>query len=134
MAAPLLSAVMAAPASDPKLIPEMLTSDDGRNALARCRAAAQHLGRRQGHGRIGVVRLAVRYRRRKRRMLDDRVVVNLFQIVVGAEPEVPVGHLRRRVHPAPLVATEGPLLVVVGDDVLAQLRADRFEQGTAGAR
>ena len=35
MAAPLLSAVMAAPPSDPKLIPEMLTNDEGRKAFSR---------------------------------------------------------------------------------------------------
>jgi len=38
MAAPLLSAVMAAPLSDPKLIAETLTNDEGRKALARRRA------------------------------------------------------------------------------------------------
>ena len=35
--------------------------------------------------------------------------------------------LGRRVHPPPVVAAEGPLLVVVGDDVLAQLGAHRLE-------
>jgi hypothetical protein len=65
---------------------------------------------------------------RERRVLDDRVVVHPFQVVVGAEPEVAVGQLRRRVHPAPLVAAEGPLRVVVRDDVLAQLGADGLEQ------
>ena len=43
-------------------------------------------------------------------------------------PEVRVLPLRGGVHPAALVAVEGPLLVVVADDVLAQLGAERLQQ------
>ena len=60
-------------------------------------------------------------------MLDDDVVGRPFEVVVRAEPEVVVGLLTRCVDPPPLVPTEGPLLVIVRDDVLPQLGADRFQ-------
>ena len=100
----------------------------GPESFGPAASPAQHLGRGQRHSRVGVIGLAVRGRRRKRGVLDDRVVMDPFQIVVGAEPEVSVGRLRGRVHPAPLVTAERPLRVVVGDDVLAQLWANRLEQ------
>jgi hypothetical protein len=50
-----------------------------------------------------------------------------LHLVVGAETEVVVLVLRRGVHPAPLIAAERPLFVVVGDDVLAQLGTDGLE-------
>ena len=51
-----------------------------------------------------------------------------FDVVVGTEAEVVVLLLRRRVDPPALIARERPLLVVAGDDVLPELRADRLEQ------
>lgn len=42
-AAPLFSAATALPESDPKLIPEMFTTDSGRNARLRPRAAPSTL-------------------------------------------------------------------------------------------
>jgi len=52
----------------------------------------------------------------------------VLEVVVAAEPEVVVLQLGRGVDPASLVAAERSLLVVAGDDVLPQLRADRLEQ------
>jgi hypothetical protein len=89
---------------------------------------AQHLRRWERISRVGVERRAGWRSHREGRVLHDQVVVHPLEVVVGTEPEVPVGLLRRGVHPAPLIAAEGPLLVVVGDDVLAQLRADALEQ------
>ena len=90
MAAPLLSAATAAPPERAEAHPRDVDERRGPESLLPAPRGAQHLCRRQGHGRVGVVGLAVRGRRRKRRMLDDRVVVDPFQIVVGAEPEVPL--------------------------------------------
>ncbi|CAM5314143.1 hypothetical protein SHIRM173S_02806 [Streptomyces hirsutus] len=50
-AAPLLSAVIAAPESDPKLIAEMFTTLAGRNALARPRGPPSTLA--EGSGACG---------------------------------------------------------------------------------
>src|SRR4051812_14582158 len=61
-------------------------------------------------------------------VLDDQVMRLQLHLVVGAKPEVVVLALRRRIDPPPLVAAEWPLLVVVSDDVLADLRADGFEK------
>ena len=60
-------------------------------------------------------------------MLDDGVIGRRLELVVGAEAEVVVFQLGGRVYPAPVVAAERALLVVVGDDVLTELRADRLE-------
>ena len=60
-------------------------------------------------------------------VLDDGVALDVLDVVVGAEPEVVVLQLRGGVDPAPLVAAERPLLVVAGDDVLPQLRAEPLE-------
>ena len=60
-------------------------------------------------------------------MFDDDVVGRLFELVVRAEAEVVVLFFARCVDPPPLVPTEGPLLVVVRDDVLPQLGADRLQ-------
>jgi hypothetical protein len=114
--------VTAAPDSEPKLIAETLTRDDGRKAFA------EHLSGGQRHRRVRMLGFAVWGGYRERRVLDDRVVVHPFQVVVGAEAEVAVGQLRRCVHPAPLVAAEGPFRVVVGDDVLTQLGADGLQE------
>ena len=126
-AQPLFSASMALPLSDPKLMAETFTTDDGPERLGPAGGTAEDLGARQGPGRIRVHRLVGRARHREGDLLDDRVVAGLLEVVVGAEPEVGVLRLRRRVHPAPVVTAERPLLVVVGDDVLAQLGADRLE-------
>ena len=128
MAAPLFSAVIAAPLSDPKLIAETFTSDGGRNAFARPRAPPSTLAARQRHGRVGVDGLALGGRHGERAVLDDRVVVDPLEVVVGSETEVAIGRLRRRVDPAPLISAEGLLRVVVGDDVLAQFGADTFQK------
>src|SRR5262249_53486615 len=63
---------------------------------------------------------------RERAVANDDVAVAL-EIVVRAEAEVVVLALRRRVDPAPLIARERALFIVAGDDVLAQLGADRLE-------
>ena len=73
-------------------------------------------------------RLALRGRRHgERRVLEDDQAVDLLHLVVRAEAERVDLALRGRVDPPALVAREGPLLVVGGDDVLAQLRADRLQ-------
>src|SRR5690606_28656595 len=61
------------------------------------------------------------------RAVPDEDVARAVGIVVRAEAEVVVLFLRRRVDPAALVARERPLLVVAGDDVLAQLGTDGLE-------
>ena len=83
---------------------------------ARCRRAAPpgSPGARRG--------------RRERRVLDDQQALDRLHLVVGPEAEHVRPALRGGVDPAPLVAREGPLLVVGGDDVLAQLGAERLEQ------
>ena len=60
-------------------------------------------------------------------VFDDDVVGRRFELVIRAEAEVIVLLLTRRVDPPPLVPREGPLLIVVGDDVLPQLGADGFQ-------
>jgi hypothetical protein len=61
---------------------------------------------------------------------EQRVVLSPFEVVVGAEAEVVVLALGRGVDPRPLVAAEGALLVVRGDDVLPQLGTDGLEPVT----
>jgi hypothetical protein len=61
-------------------------------------------------------------------LLDDHVRRGQLEIVVGAESEIVVLALGGGVHPSTLVAREGTLFIVAGDDVLLQLWADRLEQ------
>ena len=128
-AAPRLSAVIAVPDIEPKLIAEMFTTEAGRNALARPRGPPSTLAL----GRPVVGRVVVRQRLGEGAVLDDRVAGSVLDVVVGAEPGVVVLLLRRGVDPGALVAAERPLLVVAGDDVLPQLGADRL-QPVAGVR
>jgi hypothetical protein len=86
--------------------------------------AAEHLGRGQQVRGPGSGRAFTRRGDRERLVLHDQQVVDLLEVVVGAEPEGVDLALGRRVDPAPLIARERPLLVVGRDDVLAQLRAD----------
>ena len=131
--APRLRASTALPDSDPKLIAEMLTTDFGRNAPRRSRAAPITLA----HGKFDLVR---GHRRRRRHgptegaVLDHRIAGRVLHVVVGAEPEVVVLLLRRGVHPPTLIAGERALLVVGRDDVLPQLGADSFDQVPTRAR
>ena len=127
-AAPRLSASMALPDSEPKLIAgdvdHRLRAGTRRG---RPRAAPSTLA----HGSRASWPAAGRRRRDRpaeRAVLDDRVAGGVLDVVVGAEAEVVVLLLRRGVDPAPLVAGERPLLVVAGHDVLPQLRPDRLEQ------
>ena len=64
----------------------------------------------------------------ERGVLHDRVAGRVLDVVVGPEAEVVVLQLGRGVDPAALVPAERPLLVVAGDDVLAQLGPDRLDQ------
>ena len=61
-------------------------------------------------------------------MFDDDVVGRRFEFVVRAEAEVVVRLLARRVDPPPLVPCKWPLLIVVRNDVLPQLGADRLQE------
>ena len=96
--------------------------------------AAPHFAQNFGAGDavVGVVSRVPLAGRGEREggVLDDHVVRSGFQIVVGAKAEVVVLLLRRRVHPPPLVATEGPLFVVLGNDILPQFGADALQQIT----
>ena len=96
--------------------------DDRRRAgtrVLRPREAPSTLA--DGQACSGRSRLAlVRRWQRERGVADHDVARGLLEVVVGAEAEVVVLPLRRRVNPAPLVAGEGPLVVVAGDDVLAE--------------
>src|SRR6476660_3543564 len=121
--APRLSASIALPDSDPKLIAEMLTTDCGRNAPGRPRARPITLA----HGNFRHRRRA-RNRRPEGAMLYYRIAGRVFQVVVGAEPEIVVLLLRRGVHPPTLVAGERALLVIGRDDVLPQLGAHSLDQ------
>jgi hypothetical protein len=51
----------------------------------------------------------------------------LLEVLVGAEAHVGVGLLGRGVDPAALVAVEGPLVLIGGHDVLAQLGTEGLE-------
>ena len=118
---------MALADSDPKLIAEMLTTDFGRKAPRRPRAAPITLA----HGTStswaasgvdgGMAGLKVR-------CLITRIAVGVLDVVVGAEAEVVVRLLRRGVHPAPLIPRERPLLVVGRHNVLPQLGAEGFDE------
>jgi hypothetical protein len=88
---------------------------------------AEHLGRGQRAGRVGVRLLVGRRGQREGDLLDDQVVLGGVEVVVGAEAERRVAQLRRGVDPSALVPAERLLVVVVGDDVLAELGADAFE-------
>src|SRR4029079_16678334 len=89
--------------------------------------AAEHFGR--GAAVLRIVSWLARMRRveRERAVMENQVAGRELEIVVGAESEVVVLLLRRRVDPATLIAAEGALLVVARDDVLAERTAERFE-------
>jgi hypothetical protein len=61
-------------------------------------------------------------------VLDDQEALHRLHLVVGAEAEQVRLRLRGGLDPAPLVAGERALLVVGGDDVRAQLRAEGLER------
>ena len=91
------------------------------------RGAAHHFRARNPELRIELRIARMIGRQRKGVVLDDQVVRLQLHLVVGAEAEVVVLAFGRRVDPSPLVAAERTLLVVVGDDVLAELGTDRFQ-------
>ena len=124
---PRLSASTAGPLNEPKLMPDTLTIDAGRNARGAPPGAAHHLRARNLELRIELRIARMIGRQGKGVVLDDEVVRLQLHLVVGAEAEVVVLALRRGVDPSSLVAAERPLLVVVGDDVLAELGTDRLQ-------
>src|SRR3954469_167390 len=63
----------------------------------------------------------------KRIVLDDQVARLQLHLVVRPEAEVVVLPLRGRVDPGALIAAEWTLFIVVGHDVLAELRTDGFQ-------
>lgn len=117
----------AGPDSEPKLMPEMLTTELGRNACRLATRSPEDLGARQDHGVRGVHRRG-RGDVGEGAVLEDRVALHRLHVVVRAEADVVVLHLGRGVDPGPLVPAEGPLLVVARDDVLPQLGSDALEQ------
>src|SRR3954464_1658685 len=99
----------------------MFASDAGRKAPRRPCAAPRTLAGGSSVVRAGA-RLALGRRpERKRRLLEHPQPGGLLDVVVRAEAERVDLALGRGIHPPPLVARERPLLVVGGDDVLAQL-------------
>ena len=89
--------------------------------LAPAAVLTQHLGRENL-----VVRVEARIRftwgiERERLVFDDQVVARRLHLVVRAKPEIGVLKLGRGVDPPTFVTTERTFLVVVGDDVLAEL-------------
>ena len=127
IAAPRLSASIALPDSDAEAHPGDVDHRRRPERVAPARGPPEHLGRRERRVLVGV-RGGRRAGTGEGAVLDDRVALGVLDVVVGAEPEVVVLELGRRVDPAPLVAAERPLLVVAGDDVLAQLGAEPLEQ------
>src|SRR5215218_537662 len=88
---------------------------------------AQHLRARQPRLLTGARRR--RWRRPPERLVvDDHIAGRVLDVVVGAEAEVVVLQLGRRVHPPTLIPAKRPFLVVPGDDVLPQLRPDLLDQ------
>ena len=63
----------------------------------------------------------------KCRVLDDRIA-DAVDLLVGPEPERVVGTLGRGVDPTPFITAEGKLLLVLGNEVLADLGADRLKK------
>ena len=127
IAAPLLSASMALPDSEPKLMPEMLTTEaGGRRAYDRADAPITlALGRAISSCACGIVAAPGPV---KVRCLMIGVAADVLDVVVGAEAEVVVLQLGAGVDPPALVTAEGPLLVVARDDVLAQLGTEPLEE------
>ena len=108
-------------------MPDTLTTDGGRKALRSPAGRTQHFRARNPELRIECRIAGMVGRQRKGVVLDDEVVRLQLHLVVGTEAEVVVLALGRRVDPPALVAAERALLVVVGDDVLTELRPDGFE-------
>src|SRR5688500_16637841 len=63
----------------------------------------------------------------RKRAVADQDVAGTIRVIIGAKPEVVVLVLRGWVDPAPLIARERALLVVAGDDVVAELGTDGLE-------
>ena len=61
-------------------------------------------------------------------MPNHQVIVFGLEPVVGAKSKRVVFAFGRGIDPAPLIAAERPLGIVIRDDVLPQLGADPFEQ------
>ncbi len=98
------------------------------NGVARQRAEAHRRDVDDGGGPERPGTVACGAVPAERAVLDHRIAARVLDVVIGAEAEVVVLLLRRRVHPTTLVAGERAFLVVCRDDVLAQLRTDGLEQ------
>ena len=55
-------------------------------------------------------------------MLDNQIARSSLDIVVGSEAKIIVAFVRGSKNPLSVVAIEGTFFVVVGDDILSQLR------------
>ena len=64
---------------------------------------------------------------RESRMLDHRIT-HLVDLLAGPKSKRVVLTLRRRVDPTTLIPAERKLLLVLGDEVLTDLRSDRLEE------
>ena len=78
---------MAAALSEPKLIPETLTTELGRNAWARPRAPPSTLAHGSGTG-VGFEGLGRRGGQREGDVLDDQVVVRRSRSLSVPKPKV----------------------------------------------
>ena len=126
-AAPLLSASMALARQRAEAHPGDVDDRRGPERLPPAPRPAEHLGRRYRHALVAVPR-GRGTGTGEGAVLDHRPGVGVLDVVVGAEAEVGVLELGRRVDPAALVAAERPLLVVGGDDVLPKLRPEPLER------
>ena len=63
-------------------------------------------------------------------MLDDHVIGSKLEIVVGTKAPVAVLAFGGRINPGALIPAERTLLVVAGNDVLAEFRPYRFKEVT----
>jgi hypothetical protein len=61
-------------------------------------------------------------------VFDHWIALPVLHVTIAAEAEIVVLQLRRCVDPSALIAAKRSFLVIAADDVLAQLRTDRFEE------
>ncbi len=63
-------------------------------------------------------------------MLYDEIIAFHFEIHICAKPKIVVLTLGRGIDPSSLIPAEGSFLIIVGDDVLAKLRANGLQPKT----
>ena len=104
----------------------MLTIEPGRNAFFRPREPPRTFAQ-------GIEVLVGSFARPlfpdgKGALLDNEVIRRFLKIIICPETEVIILLLGGGVDPAAVVPAEGALLIVVGYDVLSQLRSHHLEE------